>query len=200
MAGQQAVRETRAERSARTREELVITAGQVFREHGYHATSLDRIAETAGYTKGAVYSNFSSKADLFFRVWDQEVKRRFHELLHALEMGGVPQAAKRYIRLIDEDLAWSALLVEFTAHAVRHEDLRARLAERNRALMARLSGLDALHGLASTESRAARTFAAAVLVVASGLIVERMIDPDALAGDIAETLVTRLLESAGSGR
>ena len=43
--------------------------------HGYHATSLDDIASDAGYTKGAVYSTFGSKAELFFALFDDVVER-----------------------------------------------------------------------------------------------------------------------------
>ena len=52
---------TRAERQQRTREDLVDAAERLFSGQGFHATSLDAVAAEAGYTKGAVYSNFESK-------------------------------------------------------------------------------------------------------------------------------------------
>ena len=59
---------TRAERKARTREQLVSSAERLFKRDGFHASSVDAVADDAGYTKGAVYSNFAGKEELFFAV------------------------------------------------------------------------------------------------------------------------------------
>src|SRR5918911_418249 len=66
-----AVRLTRAEATAQTREQLLEAAERVFLERGFHAASLDAVAEEAGLTKGAVYSRFDSKADLFLAFLDE---------------------------------------------------------------------------------------------------------------------------------
>src|SRR5204862_4334863 len=63
---------TQAERKQRTRAELVSTARNAFLERGFHGASLDEIAEEAGYSKGAVYSNFAGKDDLFLAVLDAQ--------------------------------------------------------------------------------------------------------------------------------
>src|SRR6266568_6891513 len=55
---------TREEKKAQTRERLIEAAAKVFAEKGFAATSLDEVADTAGLTKGAVYSNFENKEDL----------------------------------------------------------------------------------------------------------------------------------------
>jgi AcrR family transcriptional regulator len=55
---------TRAERQAATRQELIDAAGRVFLRRGYEGASIEAIAEEAGYTRGAFYSNFGSKAEL----------------------------------------------------------------------------------------------------------------------------------------
>src|SRR5687768_14502723 len=59
---------TREESKARTRQELLRAASRLFLRNGFVATSLADIAEEAGLTKGAVYSNFESKEDLFVAV------------------------------------------------------------------------------------------------------------------------------------
>ncbi|WP_277211750.1 TetR/AcrR family transcriptional regulator [Isoptericola croceus] len=61
---------SRADRQRQTREALVQTARAVFARDGYHGARLDSIAREAGYSKGAVYSNFAGKADLFLAVID----------------------------------------------------------------------------------------------------------------------------------
>src|SRR4029453_8495614 len=67
---------TRSERKERTRTDLIAAARRVFLRRGFHAASLDEIAEEAGFTKGAVYSNFESKDDLFLAVLDEHFRQR----------------------------------------------------------------------------------------------------------------------------
>jgi AcrR family transcriptional regulator len=62
---------TRAAQQQRTRDALVQAAYQVFARDGFHGASLDAIAGHAGYSKGAVYSNFASKGELFLAVMDE---------------------------------------------------------------------------------------------------------------------------------
>src|SRR5882757_2337034 len=63
-----ATRLTRPESQARTRAELIATARDLFLSDGYAATSLERVAEAAGYSKGAVYSNFTGKKEICLEV------------------------------------------------------------------------------------------------------------------------------------
>src|SRR5215210_7817769 len=66
---------TRAQKRERTFEELISAAERLFTERGFHASTVDEIALAAGYTKGAVYSNFASKEDLFFAVYERRAER-----------------------------------------------------------------------------------------------------------------------------
>ena len=61
---------TRAERKEQTRADLVAAARRVFGRQGFHAATLDDIADEAGDSKGAVYSNFEGKDELFLAVLD----------------------------------------------------------------------------------------------------------------------------------
>ena len=58
---------SRTERQAETRRDLIDAAERRFTDQGFHATSIDAVAREAGYTKGAVYSNFASKETSFSR-------------------------------------------------------------------------------------------------------------------------------------
>ncbi|MDQ3789200.1 MAG: TetR/AcrR family transcriptional regulator, partial [Actinomycetota bacterium] len=62
---------SRTESVALTRARLLDAAEEVFAEHGFGRTTLEQIAERAGYTRGAVYANFTSKDDLFLAVLDR---------------------------------------------------------------------------------------------------------------------------------
>ena len=67
---------TRVERKAKTRADLVAAARTVFLRRGFHGASLEEIAQEAGYTKGAVYSNFEDKDALYLAVLDDHYERR----------------------------------------------------------------------------------------------------------------------------
>ena len=79
---------TRSQRQEQTRAQLLDAALRVFLRRGFHGASLDEIAEEAGYTTGAVYSNFKGKDDLFLAVLDAEAHRRFP--LHSVLMLDAP--------------------------------------------------------------------------------------------------------------
>ena len=59
---------TRRERKAETRAALLEAAARTFGRRGFYAASVAEVAEEAGYSKGAVYSNFESKEDLFMTL------------------------------------------------------------------------------------------------------------------------------------
>ena len=69
-------RMSRSERKARTREELLAAARKVFLRRGFHGATLEEIADEAGYTKGAVYSNFAGKDDLYLALLAAHYEQR----------------------------------------------------------------------------------------------------------------------------
>src|SRR5215469_13113802 len=69
---------TREDSRDQTTQRLLDAAQKLFAKKGLDRTSVEDIAETAGYTRGAFYSNFSSKGDLFI-----ELLRRDHAAMNA---------------------------------------------------------------------------------------------------------------------
>jgi AcrR family transcriptional regulator len=65
----------RSNRSDRTRADLLAAAVDLFASRGYGATSVEDVAAAAGYTKGAVYSRFPSKSDLFLGIFREHLDR-----------------------------------------------------------------------------------------------------------------------------
>src|ERR1700742_997901 len=120
-------RETRAEKQARTRAELIATAAAVFARRGYKGASVEEIAEEAGYSHGAVYSNFAGKADLFLAVFEEYMAERVQEL--AETQVELPEDAPIEVRAraladqwmdrLDRDPDSVLLHMEFIAHAGR---------------------------------------------------------------------------------
>jgi AcrR family transcriptional regulator len=174
---------TRSERKARTRTELVGAAERLFRRDGFHATSVDAIADEAGYTKGAVYSNFDGKEDLFFAVYERHVARRATAIDASVDRGG---SAARALRIgmreaaqqADDD--WMAVFFEFWAHVLRHPELRARFAAlHRRALEPFVRGAEALARERGTGTPLPpELLATAHLALGNGLQLERLTRPE----------------------
>jgi AcrR family transcriptional regulator len=124
---------TRAQSKEQTRERLLGAARRVFVERGFHAATLDEVAEEAGHTKGAVYSAFESKADLFLAIFEERTRRRAEELrriaTRVSSLTELAQAGERlWIATLRNEREWSLLLVEFEVYAARDAVLRERLA------------------------------------------------------------------------
>jgi AcrR family transcriptional regulator len=123
-------------RRAMTRQHLLDAAAIVFARNGFHGSTLDEVAATAGFTKGAVYSNFKSKEDLFLALLDHRIDRQmaaFSAELHTPAASGdeqLPRIQDLIARSFDRDQG--ALHYEFMAYAARNPETRAKLADRAR--------------------------------------------------------------------
>src|SRR5919109_4445181 len=73
-------RRTQAERREETRERVLAAAGRVFARRGFDATSLEAIADEAGFSRGAVYYNFADKEELFLELLDRRCAERGQDL------------------------------------------------------------------------------------------------------------------------
>lgn len=71
---------TREQSRAQTRERIMASAAIVFTREGFAGASIERIAEQAGYSKGAIYSNFASKEVLFLELIDHFANDHIDEL------------------------------------------------------------------------------------------------------------------------
>lgn len=127
------IRLRRAEQTAETRRRLLEAAQRVFVARGFFDASLDQVAEEAGLTKGAVYSRFESKGDLFLALYEERVAARFEELQLVPDRAATPEAAaamqmRRWLELMRADPAWALLVTEFRVYAARRPELNARYA------------------------------------------------------------------------
>jgi AcrR family transcriptional regulator len=130
-----ATRLNRAEKKEVTRRALMDAAARVFAERGFHGTSIDAVAEEAGFTKGAVYSHFGSKEELYLSLLDERLGSELGGWVNIIETGvSIPsvldEVQQGFIDEIKHNRSWGILTLEFTLHAMRDETIRARLAER----------------------------------------------------------------------
>jgi AcrR family transcriptional regulator len=139
----------RDEQRARTRSDLLDAAAHVFAAQGFHAASVDQVAEAAGYTKGAVYSNFSSKEELFLELLDRHLDQAISVLEQLVfetepeERAGVFAAQHERITVLDR--RWFLLEAEFLLYAARNEQVRDRVAARQRRTHQRITALARRH-------------------------------------------------------
>ena len=128
---------TRTERRAATRTELLDAASRVFARRGFHAATLEEVAREAGYTTGAIYSNFAGKDELFQAAFEHQIARDVREVsdAQAAATEDTPGArtrasARRWMELLAERPEMFLLLVEYWSYAMRHPELRESFAER----------------------------------------------------------------------
>ncbi len=127
---------TRDEQRARTRAHLLEAAATVFARNGYHGTSVDMVAEAAGYTKGAVYSNFESKEALFLALLEERVQDTIGSIQTVMEESAPEDRAEAFGRRRDEIASWEPewflLEAEFELYAARNPAVRDRVSTRQR--------------------------------------------------------------------
>jgi AcrR family transcriptional regulator len=193
---------SRADRQARTRDELVEAADSLFTSNGFHATSIDAVADAAGYTKGAVYSNFASKEDLFFAVYERRVDRRVEEMQATLASAPTfYDGMEQLVAGLEDrrDDGWLAVFFEFWAHVLRHPELRDRFAEQHRRGMEPVAeGMERLAAERGEQLPENPTkLATARLAMTTGLQLERLTQPDLVDAGLALRMMRLALDEGG---
>jgi AcrR family transcriptional regulator len=137
---------SRAEAQAVTRGRLLRAAAEVFAAKGFHAATLTDVADQAGYSIGAVYSNFASKDALFQGLMQDRIRAVEASLAAALPptSASSPGRAKSIDVAIESELdrlenaedavpaGWWRLLAEFRAYAADKPEIRRELAASDR--------------------------------------------------------------------
>ena len=142
---------------------------------------MESIAEDAGYSKGAVYARFGGKDDLFLAVLEARFEQRLPPIgvdaaRYPTREGRIEAVARAHREMVAADPAWTVAWVEFAAHATRDADLSRRLRALNTKLRERAERR--LIELGLVDAAEAGYLATISLVYASGVSVERMLDPE----------------------
>ncbi len=133
-------------RREETRRRLLDAAAEVFAEVGMDAASVEVICDRAGFTRGAFYSNFASKDELFFALVGlvaQERVRSVADRVAALEAdgaldmtgGNVVEVVSRVLEIGPEDRLGVLLFNEIRIHALRAPELAAAYLEQDTAIL-----------------------------------------------------------------
>lgn len=187
---------TRSEAAAETRGLLLTAARGVFVHRGYEAASIYEIAETAGYTIGALYSQFGGKAGVFLALMDDHFDKQLRELSARLAADSESGASVRvggefWAEFLEREPELVVLFIEFWSASMRDEDVRERLAGSYHRLRSALAELvDRTARGANVELPASPTeVAIAMDALIDGFALHRLADPDRVPAD----LVTRAL-------
>jgi AcrR family transcriptional regulator len=193
-------RRTRAEKSAQTRAELMASARQLFLRHGFHACSLEMVAEEAGFTIGAVYSRFGSKADLFLAILDERIDQLVAEVAQVAGLHQpIPEQAEllagRRMALLEREREWFPLVLEFWSHAARDERLRHEFGACHERLVGAYADLiEADYArLGLPLPLAPEVLARAVVAIGNGVALERLTDPARVPEGLLSTMAVAFL-------
>jgi AcrR family transcriptional regulator len=193
----------RTERRQLTRAQLLDAAERIFARDGFRGASVEAIAEEAGYSHGAVYSNFKGKDDLFLVLVEERIDARLARVYEAadteLSHGNEPlEAAHRFVAMLQHEREALLLLVDFWNQAVRDPEAARRFAERHnrlRSLIGRLvEGI--VHDLGSELSRPRDQVATALIALFNGFAIERLADPDAAPDELLAHAITAILRGS----
>jgi AcrR family transcriptional regulator len=196
---------TRAEKSAQTRAQLMASARQLFLRRGFHAASLELVAEEAGFTIGAVYSRFGSKADLFLAILDEHIDRIVAQVAEVAKLDqplGVHAEllAGRRMDLLEREGEWFPLVLEFWSHAARDERLRREFGARHERLVGAYAGLiEADYArLGLPLPMTPEVLARAVVAMGNGIALERLADPGRVPEGLLSTMAVAFLRGAAA--
>jgi AcrR family transcriptional regulator len=192
---------TRAESRARTRTLLVDAATRLFLRDGFQVTSLERIGEEAGFTRGAVYSNFPSKTAIGIAVIDELYEREARRLEGALgeteDHDEWFDALAAWAEATVGDPQWTRLEIELAAFSAHDDSYRAEAAARYARMRERWAALFSSR-FGESFPIDAGALSAIVLALGLGTGVQRAVDPALRGSDWVELLRT-LVRSVTTG-
>lgn len=190
----------RQERKTQTRERLIDAAAIVFAQRGFETATLDEVAAAAGYTKGAVYSNFASKTDLFIALIERRIEVQAAEHSRRFEGQDLAAMARGLADESHEDpeaeRQWLLLAMEFWLHAMRDDRARVLMAEQYERARSFVSAelIERVYRTIGQEPpMPPRDIAIVIESVGIGLAIQAALDPGAVRMSLQGEVIARLL-------
>jgi AcrR family transcriptional regulator len=201
---------TREQSRANTRERLLGAARRVFARSGFHGASVEEVASEAGFSTGALYSNFTGKEDLFLALMEREINEHAREIAEAVSAresmaeratGG----ARQWMIMIEREPEVLLLFMEFWAYGVRDAQVRPKVAARFAQVRELLTKLiaDGVREFDLELDIPAEQLAVVIDALADGIARQKLADPDAvpdeLMGRVLSLLFAGATRPAGTG-
>lgn len=197
---------TREQSKAQTRQRLLGAARTVFARRGYHGASVEEIAAEAGFSTGALYSNFHGKEDLFLALMDDVTDAYCAEI--AAEVDGVSSigerargGARHWMEIVEREPEMLMLFIEFWAYAARDPGARERVAAsfaKARQVLTKLIS-DGAREFDLRLEIPAQQLAIAIDALADGIARQKLADPAAVPDDLMGRVISLLLAGATGG-
>jgi AcrR family transcriptional regulator len=173
----------RAESKARTRELLLESAARTFARKGFAAASVEEIAESAGFSIGALYSNFGGKEQLFLELLSARASDRLRDATRILDEPAAGDALTALsgllVEVADKDVDFALLQAEFWLYAVRNPKLLEPLAAQQHEVQGALRDLvdREMHRRGQRLGMSSDLVAVVALALFQGLVRQRRVDP-----------------------
>jgi AcrR family transcriptional regulator len=175
---------TRQESQARTRALLLEVATAEFLAHGYSATSLERVADAAGFSKGAVYGNFAGKEELCLAVLEKYFFAQLQKFITEFATGGESiedrlAVLARWLEVALADEKWQLLALEFAVQTRHNQKIQEQLAQREAMMRTAVTALltQQIRQLGVEPVLPPDQLAVVLVAVVGGIAVQRLMDP-----------------------
>ena len=189
-------------RTTETRARLLDAAEEVFVRDGYESAQLDEIAAIADRSKGAVYTHFKSKEDLFLALFENRTRSYIDRIVSSLQKctnrrQSLAAFREFYVGLV-QDRSWSILTLEFKLYALRHPESKERF--RKAFEMSKSTKDDAFYEqLFGKVSRASKSDVDLSLIalgpIVSGLILESHFEMENLSEKALRRILGRVFDA-----
>jgi AcrR family transcriptional regulator len=194
---------TREQSKANTRERLLAAARSVFARCGFHGASVEEIASEAGFSTGALYSNFDGKEDLFLVLMEREIDEHAREIADAVRARAsiserATGGARQWMTMIERDTELLLLFTEFWAYGVRDLSVRPKVAARFAQVRVLLTQLiaDGVREFDLELDIPAEHLAVAIDALADGIARQKLADPEAVPDDLMGRVLSIMLAGA----
>jgi AcrR family transcriptional regulator len=193
----------RDEQRALTRARLLDAAKRVFARRGFHGASLEEIAQEAGATTGAIYSNFAGKEELFLALFEEHVESQVRKYKEIFARGTTLEERSRggaddWMAYLHEDPDSFPLMIEFWSYAVRDPKLRRRYAKQVatfRETFAKLIEEGAGDLGYELPPGFAERMGTVINALGNGLALEKVADPDAVPDELLGSTIALIFEA-----
>ena len=181
---------------------MLEAASEVFAERGFHGATVEDICERAGFTRGAFYSNFSSKDDLVLELSRQHFEAVVERIRRASkrESATTDDVLRDVFAALAQDARsqerWLVLTTEFTLHAIRDAGARHAWAAQQRRVRDELVAVvdEAVSRQGLNLPMPTDLFVRAAIALSQGSMTQRLIEPRSLTvGELERTVLPVLL-------
>lgn len=189
-----------------TRQRLLEAAASVIPAKGYQAASVEDIANQAGYSRGAFYSNFADKDALFLALLEQLCEQEREFLDSVFEQGNSVDELRASIRDYYAHTCTEShqfmLYTEAQVHALRHPAFRQQLIALERITRERISGFVARYFIANGQPQKAESasdVATGLMALTSGISFAQILDPEQVTSQQAVSVLLSFFDAIAEG-